>query len=119
MTRRKPPTGRARRILAGALLAAVLLTGAAEVRADYAMIGLGGSSCGSWSAWRRDRLAGDAQQWVVGFLSGIGFVGDDGDNPLRSVDAQGVWAWVDNHCRANPIDKISAAAKAFYRAHPN
>ncbi len=29
---------------------------------------------------------------VMGFLSGIGFIHESGDDPLDATDAQGVWA---------------------------
>jgi hypothetical protein len=57
--------------------------------------------------------------WLLGFLSGIGYVNRDGDDPLDGVDAEGVWAWIDNYCRSYPIQKIGDAAAAFYRAHPH
>jgi hypothetical protein len=44
------------------------------------------------------------QAWVVGFLSGVGFVGQNGDDPSDGVDADGIWAWIDNYCRAHPIE---------------
>jgi muramidase (phage lysozyme) len=39
-------------------------------------------------------------------------------NQGLGVDAEGVWAWIDNYCRANPIKNIGDAAAAFYLAHP-
>jgi hypothetical protein len=59
------------------------------------------------------------QAWVLGFLSGVGFVGDNGNNPLDGVDAYGVCGWIDNYCRANPIEMIAKAAAAFYFDHPH
>jgi hypothetical protein len=38
---------------------------------------------------------------------------------LNGVDAQGVWAWIDNYCHANPLDEVSGAAEAFVNAHPH
>jgi hypothetical protein len=39
-------------------------------------------------------------QWVLWFLSGIGFAGIG--NPLNGTDTDGIWAWVDNYCRDHP-----------------
>lgn len=87
----------------------------------YSLIGAGTDSCGTWLSDHHHH-GGDAahqdEQWVVGFLSGIGFVGDRGDNPLNGLDAGAVWAWITNYCRANPLVGINDAAAAFYRAHP-
>jgi hypothetical protein len=97
----------------------------------FKAMGMGTGSCGGWTAHRADY--GDGRpitqnsaaalaemQWVVGFLSGVGYVGSDDDDPLDGMDdPEGVWAWVDNYCRANPINPIERAATAFYRAHPH
>src|SRR4051812_14663298 len=84
----------------------------------YMLIGPGLSSCGTWTTYRRayqpggSATSGHAQalenmQWVLGFLSGIGFVGEHDDDPLKGIDGEGVWAWIDNYCREHPIDLIS------------
>jgi hypothetical protein len=59
------------------------------------------------------------EQWVLGFLSGIGFKGQAEDNPLQGTDNDGVFAWIDDYCRAHPVENISDAASAFYHAHPH
>jgi hypothetical protein len=82
-----------------------------------AVIGVGLLSCGNWTAARRSGVASGPEQWVLGFLSGVG-IADAGYDPLRSVDAEGVWGWFDNYCGARPLEKIAAAAKAFIVAHP-
>ena len=85
-------------------------------------IGVGASSCGTWTADRVNPYSFPAiadGSWVLGFLSGIAYEGPENDDPLAGTDAQGVFAWIDNYCRANPIDHISAAAEAFYGAHPH
>ena len=70
-------------------------------------------------ATRGAQSAMEDSAWVLGFLSGIGFVHTNGDDPLDGMDAQGVWAWIDNYCQAYPIKYISDAAAAFYFAHPH
>jgi hypothetical protein len=110
------------RLLGMALAAGVLLSVPAKAQ-TYRLIGSGNSSCGQWSADRRDGRsslgANMEQQWVLGFLSGIGaMAGDKRENPLNGVDAAAVWAWIDNYCQAHPLEYISGAATAFYRAHP-
>ena len=60
----------------------------------------------------------EREQWVLGFLSGIGFSGKDYDNPLRAMDDDGVWGWIDIFCKARPLTNISQAAEAFYHVHP-
>jgi opacity protein-like surface antigen len=111
------------RFLLPAALAVVLLSASAQA-AEYNEIGGGvSSSCGRWTEARSNQAKAFAymyQQWVVGFLSGIGYAGVEfGADPLRGMDADGVWAWIDNYCRGHPIDTISAATKAFYSIHPH
>jgi hypothetical protein len=87
----------------------------------YSVIGFGMSSCGAWISNRADTTAYSRlseQQWIVGFLSGIGFAGQGKVDPLNGVDAPGVWAWIDNYCRANPLATIAKAAEEFSYAHP-
>lgn len=113
----KPVGGFVKPVLIRMILASVLMTSAAQAQ-EYRAIGVGTMSCGSWTAARRTQGA-DAfalQQWVAGFLSGIGYQGPG--NPLNGVDAEGVWAWIDNYCRSHPLDKIRMAAEAFDTEHP-
>jgi hypothetical protein len=99
--------------------------GAAHAKHEgkYAVVGVGLDSCDSWTEARLTsqgtQAFGDGQ-WVLAFLSGVGFMGGDtGNNPLNGVDADGVWAWIDNYCRDHPRVKIGDAAGAFVHAHPH
>jgi hypothetical protein len=58
------------------------------------------------------------EQWVVGFLSGIGFMALGELDPLRGVDGQFVYDWVDGYCRNNPSETIADAAGRFIQQHP-
>ena len=105
------------RIVLACMVVAVLAP--AEATMANNVIGAGIDSCGRWTADRqpvRGVSAAQDEQWVLGFLSAIGYATADG--PLDGVDAQAVLAWVDNYCRANPLDHIMDAAHAFYQAHP-
>jgi hypothetical protein len=104
-----------------AALAVALMSGSAEAQqGEYSMIGQGTLSCGTWTAYRRNQSALGIQQWVLGFLSGVGFASAQfGRDPLNEVDAQGVWAWVDNYCQSYPLNRIVDAAMTFARTHPH
>ena len=56
---------------------------------------------------------------LTGFLTAIGWVGQDGADPLEGVDAAAVFAWIDNYCSAHPLDQIVIGAEQFSRAHPH
>lgn len=56
------------------------------------------------------------EQWVLGFLSGIGRSGIS--NPLDNLDAEAVWAWIDKYCRDAPLRQVVDAAEALELEHP-
>jgi hypothetical protein len=98
----------------------LMLSLVSERALAFHAIGSGTASCGTWSAYRQAPHvypADTVEQWVVGFLSGVG-AADDRLDPLNGVDGEGVWGWIDNYCRSNPIDPIEKAATEFVRAHP-
>ena len=112
---------RMRIVLTVGVIVAAWLGGASQASA-YNLIGAGADFCGRWTADRRlpqNHAAAQDEQWALGFLSGIGYVGQKGDNPLDGLDAQAVFAWFDNYCQANPLLNIGRAAAAFYWAHPH
>jgi hypothetical protein len=81
----------------------------------YKVLGQGAESCGTWTAAHGDAnqfvLAQGQDQWVVGFLSGVGW--EATDDPAGYTDLGGVSAWVTNYCAAHPTYKIVNAAAAF------
>jgi hypothetical protein len=79
------------------------------------VFGAGLSSCGEWTTARAQQNSFSNlvfSSWLLGYLSGINealnaFKKAD---VLMSHDAQGLLAWMDNYCRANPLDKVKRAA---------
>jgi len=105
----------------GLAIAVTLLISSAEAAAQpgtYRLIGSGTLSCGSWTALRRQGQAWLAEQWILGFLSGVGYKGAGVHDPLNGLDAKAVWAWMDNYCQANPLEQIAEVAAAFAEIHP-
>jgi hypothetical protein len=49
--------------------------------------GLGLASCGTWTAQRSQHSALITEQWMLGYMSRVGF--SDTDDPLANTDAQG------------------------------
>ena len=100
------------------LLAAMSATTPAS--ADYTIMGAGLASCGTWTQDRKNRTIDEKQieQWVLGFLSGVGYTGGTKYNPLNGLDAPAILVWVDNYCLANPLKPLSQAAYSFIDAHP-
>jgi hypothetical protein len=89
--------------------------------AAYTSIGSGTTSCEAWAATRLSPNAPATlmqQQWVVGFLSGIGSMVLGELDPLHGVDATAVYVWVDKYCHDHPTETIEAAARVFIQEHP-
>jgi len=83
----------------------------------YQAIGSGAvASCGTWIEMRRSGQALGHEQWLLGFLSGVGW--GTNYNPLNELDAGAVLRWMDNFCQASPLTAINEGAAAFVHAHP-
>jgi hypothetical protein len=105
------------------LALAILIVGASETRAEkmVTVLGLGNKSCGSWiEARRANNVTSDIfEGWIAGFLSGSNSIAahtagiDILSEASTQGDAQGLWAWIDNYCRAHPLNSIAAAADAL------
>ena len=88
---------------------------------DIHTAGAGLSSCGSWTAERQNpqgMKADMAGSWTLGFLTGTAWPQESRFDPLRGVDADVVYGFLDKHCKAHPSDKIVDAAIAFLQQHP-
>jgi hypothetical protein len=68
------------------------------------------AGCGSWLLARekQDSFARGYQLWVTGFLSGAAFI-KNGRN-LEGLDTEGLYLWLDNYCRSNPVKPLREAA---------
>ena len=119
----KGKDARGMRITAACLMALLITTGVARAQmAAIAGVGVG-ISCGDWiterhkAGWHSSWSTLEAQQWILGFLSGVGWANTPNENPLERTDAKGVWAWVDNYCQAHPLNHLVDAGPAFVREH--
>ena len=105
-------------LIAAMVTVSVVIT---DSSAGYSLSGRGVLTCEAWTAARRDPNRPDAglnEQWVVGFLSGIGFMALGELDPLHGADDQFVYDWVDAYCRNNPSEKIADAASRLIQQHP-
>src|SRR3954451_20865165 len=53
-------------------------------------------------------------QWVAGFVSGVNWDTDEPDI-LAEMDVDGLVAWVDSYCKANPLAKVTTGAAMLVR----
>jgi len=89
------------------------LIGWAGTSRAYEAVGVGAWSCAAWAEARKSVRSDTAEQWALGFLSGIGFMVQQAADPLRGVAPQSVSEWLDRYCRSNPRDTIAHATEKF------
>ncbi len=130
-------------LVAASLVAVPAAAVGAEGSSAY-MHGAGINSCGSWTRGREVTEMGtripmnqeavtqiERQSWVLGFLSAINgwyLPRDRGVSRHLSegTDVNGLMAWIDNYCAANPQDNLAVATDAlasemadrWHTAHP-
>lgn len=93
---------------------------AAEERAaGVATWGIGQISCGRFIQERERRTGShgpyDAtfRQWLLGFITALNWSDPRRRDLLEGSDAEGAMLWVENHCRAKPLDTFFDAALAL------
>lgn len=96
--------------LRGALLAFALPALASAQTPRLTVIGAGaGVPCAEWND--TGRADPELEQWAFGFASAIaaGVQLQRGDDPLASLDAEMIHAWLGDHCRRRPEEALSVA----------
>lgn len=90
-------------ILSAAVFISLLSTEASAYKT------FGDRSCGQWLSRSSNGFEETAVQgWLMGYMTGLATATTSIDL-LASTDAPSVMAWVDNYCRANPLNKITDA----------
>ena len=103
-------------IFSAMLLAVASVPAAAETGDDGGrlVIGQGANSCWAWTRSHEAKAAtqGLYTQWVAGFVSGVS---SDADEPdiLTRMDSDGLMAWMNDYCKANPLAKVTTGAAAL------
>jgi|SRR6266487_4038328 hypothetical protein len=95
------------------VLATAMLAFSSAPAWSVRIIGYGLESCGEWTYVRRTENATNLlyASWALGYLSGVNAANENFTKKdlLERQDARGLLAWMDNYCRANPLDKIGKA----------
>lgn len=108
-------------MVSGLTLWAMMSSGSA---AESYSIGAGVESCGQWIAdfQNQSYLGIDSQhqnlEWVLGFMSAVGYKKTPQENPLNGLDAQAVNAWMTQYCQSHPLAGIYQAAEVLIQQHP-
>jgi hypothetical protein len=106
------------------LLRVIIFTAAASMVASVQVpaqdkgrivFGQGTNSCGAWTRARETKSGvGLYVQWVAGYLSGSN-MNDQEPDALIGTDFDGVMAWIDNYCRAKPLEPVITAAEELLK----
>ena len=68
-------------------------------------------SCATWTLERAkpDFHNQEYEGWILGFITGLNAFGPNNGNIAPGTNAAGLIGWVDNYCRANPLDAVTTA----------
>lgn len=98
----------------------------AGTKQGFTAIGAGTSSCGKWTEDKASDRAIYVEDgtWVLGFVSAFNSLGWKGMNVASETDEDGIIAWIDNYCAANPTKGVVYATTALINflsagPHPN
>ena len=112
-----------------ALLSLILLLVTLNVSANSTT--LADSSCGTWVSSREDAknttdimkavIEGDKEFWILGYMTALAVATDaiTHKDLLKNVDANSIYLWLDNYCKANPLKYISEGGLALMGELPN
>jgi hypothetical protein len=106
-----------RRSAAGSLIAGLLVGMLSTTAQAYEVFG--DCSSVSCSQWLEDRQSASSEHyadenWVLGFLTGVNAA--TSSTTGSGSDAEGKFAWIDNYCRAHPLELLVGAAERLWYA---
>ena len=73
-----------------------------------------GATCGKWANDRAEKNgwpAVSAAAYLSGLLSGMAIASN---KDVLEANADGYYLWMDNYCRAHPLDHVSDAGKVLF-----
>ncbi len=93
--------------LAMALLSTLGTAAKQPTKPLVTIYGQGAQSCGLWAERNRNSRDSVTQAWVLGYVSGV--VHQSGKK-LKNTDAAAMSVWMDNYCKAHPLELIVTGA---------
>ncbi|MDQ0319655.1 hypothetical protein QO002_001793 [Pararhizobium capsulatum DSM 1112] len=106
-----------KRIVCVAIFSLLVLPTMANAGQEFAIRGVGNSSCGKYV--RDDNLRKFALQWVGGFTTAINQmqaeVSTERTDMLKGADGDAIDVWMMNYCTQNPLKTIREAASELVR----
>jgi hypothetical protein len=97
-------------------LIAVPVNGARCAEGDRMVYGAGMITCAEWQQYRStgNKVANaQLEAWIDGFLSGYNTASDDTDFIIPKPETIAYYAWIDNYCSQNPLNKVMQATMAL------
>lgn len=103
--------------LIGVAFAVLAVMGSSPVAAGEKLYLGAGYTCGGWTQGKNKNDAYEqigARAYAVGYLSGANIHSSRPDLLKPGVGSvEAYMGWIDNYCRANPLDSIADAADAL------
>jgi hypothetical protein len=79
------------------------------------ILGEGTETCGSWLQYRsRAPMSFVQEAWVRGFLTGMNAAQSEKNDVGKGSDPAAENLWMDNYCRAHPLDTVYTAAVGLW-----
>jgi len=97
-----------------AVVSGFQITNAADLTNKHPVVNLGEGtiSCGRWIGYRASHVITQAEveAWVRGFLTGMNAADPTRHGVGDGSDPEGNNLWLDNYCKAHPLDSLYDAA---------
>ena len=93
------------------LLVGLMLSGVASSAIAFTF--MAEPSCGEWVAEANQFNMHGNKMWLAGYLSGL--ASGTGKDALEGNDADSLFLWMDNYCKASPLDKVGSSANKLFR----
>jgi hypothetical protein len=101
-------------LVAGLLIAGPVSADDAEGR--FVVLGYGVQSCGAYVTERSGGNDNPFRGWLTGYLTRYNYAVGHTYNMLGSTDLDGALLWLENYCRANPLDDFEIATRKLIAA---
>jgi hypothetical protein len=102
------------------ILASIILTLSSSVSwsRDPSILGSGYRSCGNWTSEREGKTERSYEfaQWILGYITAVNiYVLQYDDDVTKGADNAELLVWIDDYCRAHPLDRIEDAAEELLK----
>jgi hypothetical protein len=106
-----------KRLATACVLAVLAAPVQAQNKGAVTFYGYSDTSCGGWT---EERSTQGANAWilrayVLGFMSAYNAFAPAAEGEGIGSDADGIAGWIDNHCRAHPMDSLVNAMMALIK----